>query len=31
MGTIEGDIFNESNRGTFLTSLDIIVIMVLFF
>jgi len=22
MGTIEGDIFNESNRGTFLTSLD---------
>ena len=22
MGTIEGDIFNESNKGTFLTSLD---------
>jgi hypothetical protein len=22
MGTIEGDIFDESNEGTFLTSLD---------
>jgi len=24
MGTIQGDIFNESNKGTFLTSLDIL-------
>ena len=29
MGTIEGDIFNESNKGTFLTSLDTLSISLL--